>query len=172
MRATGTPAPKKPWYWPIRAAGASAKPICQEPADCHRGQGQQHGRAGQEAQHVQDEDREVGTLGVGAQGRPAHRRTQGEAPVEHGLEMGGTPVRRSGGTSPASSAWRAAASPHWAVAYTTTAARNGQKDRMTRKDRTEAAVAAASAAEVPRGPRRSASAPSGPRRRNRRSRPR
>ncbi|MFJ9471542.1 hypothetical protein [Streptomyces caniferus] len=34
VRATGTPVPKKPWYWPTWCAGARTKLICHEPADC------------------------------------------------------------------------------------------------------------------------------------------
>ncbi|MFD3790578.1 hypothetical protein [Streptomyces cyaneofuscatus] len=32
--ATGTPAPKNPWYWPCRPAGARPELICHAPADC------------------------------------------------------------------------------------------------------------------------------------------
>ncbi|OKJ41096.1 hypothetical protein AMK24_04345 [Streptomyces sp. CB02366] len=34
MRATGTPAPNRPWYCPCRPAGARSKLICHAPADC------------------------------------------------------------------------------------------------------------------------------------------
>ncbi|MBD0741053.1 hypothetical protein BG418_06095 [Streptomyces sp. CBMA152] len=34
MRATVTPVPNRPWYSPIRSAGARPKPSCQEPAEC------------------------------------------------------------------------------------------------------------------------------------------
>ncbi|WP_328545651.1 hypothetical protein [Streptomyces platensis] len=85
-------------------------------AVAHRGQQERHRRADPEAHRVQGEDREVSLLGVVLEGQSAEGRAEGRPGVERRLEVGQYAGTGRAATSPASSAWRAAASPHCAVA--------------------------------------------------------